>query len=269
MRKLLSILLLLLAMSSASFAVDTLADIVAADSASDTARVIIRVERVQAGLGRFVDTLDISLQSTGQLAAGFDFKIATSNQYLKIVDILPGEIFDSCKWDYFSARPLDRANKPDYPESIWQAVGMAEGISNQEPANCYGLNRQASLVRLVVSNEHVVKLIDTSVAIYFLWEDCTDNVVSSATGEKLYISTNVLDYIPVYGSSDPAAFPTRRGAPRLCQKPESKNPAMRRVEFHNGGIRFSIPTDLITPTTQAPASSDTAKPEEIDSTTPE
>lgn len=252
--------------ASRSGAEDTLIDIMAADSAvSDTARIIIRVERIDARLGRFVDTIDVSLQSTGQLAAGFDFKIATSNQYLTIIGALPGEIFDSCGWDYFSARPLDRSKKPGSPQTLWQTVGMAEGITNQEPARCYGLDRQASLVRLIVSNEHVVKMIDTSVAIYFLWEDCTDNVVSSATGEKLYISTNVLDYFPIVDSSGSAGFPTRRGAPKQCQKPGSLNPAKRRVEFHNGGVRFSIPSDLVEPVIMEPEIPDSVSRETVDS----
>lgn len=217
-------------------------DIIAADSmVSDTARVIVRIERVEEKLGRFVDTIDVSLQSTGHMAAGFDFKIATSNQYLTILEVLRGEIYDSCQWDYFSAKPLDRSTKPGYPPILWQVVGMAEGISNQEPARCFGLDRQASLVRLVVSSEHLIELVDTTTAIYFLWEDCTDNVVSSATGERLYLSTNVLDYFPVTDYSDAATFPTRRGAPKQCQKQGSQNPAQRRVEFHNGGIRFAVP----------------------------
>ncbi len=235
-------LALSLMLAGAVMAEPTDIDIIAADSlVSDTARVIIRIERVEEKLGRFVDTIDVSLQSTGQMAAGFDFKIATSNQYLTILEVLRGEIYDSCKWDYFSAKALDRSTRPGYPPILWQVVGMAEGISNQEPARCFGLDRQASLVRLVVSSEHLIELVDTSTAIYFLWEDCTDNVVSSATGERLYLSTNVLDYFPIQNYADPATFPTRRGAPKQCQKPGSQNPAQRRVEFHNGGIRFAIP----------------------------
>lgn len=235
----------------------------AGPSVADTARVIIRIERMEGRLGRFVDTLDVSLQSTGQLAAGFDFKIAVANPYLTILDVIPGEIYDSCGWDYFSARPLDRSSKPAYPPVMWQAVGMAEGISNQDPARCFGLDHQASLVRLIVSNEHVLEVIDTTVAIYFLWEDCTDNVVSSSTGEKLFISTNVLDYYPLPEWGDPSAFPTRRGAPRTCQKPGALNPAQRRVEFHNGGVKLSIPTKLapspneVQPDTTLPAQDST------------
>ncbi len=242
-------------------------DIIAADSmVSDTARVIIRIERVEEKLGRFVDTIDVSLQSTGHMAAGFDFKIATSNEYLTILEVLRGEIYDSCQWDYFSAKPLDRSTKPGYPPILWQVVGMAEGISNQEPARCFGLERQASLVRLVVSSEHLVDLVDTTTAIYFLWEDCTDNVVSSATGERLYLSTNVLDYFPIQNYADPATFPTRRGAPKQCQKQGSQNPAQRRVEFHNGGIRFAIPEIPSQGDVISPASTESQKASEPEST---
>lgn len=264
--KILLLFLLISTCSGAVFARDTLVSIAEADSlVSDSARIILRIERGERTLGRFTDTIDVTLQSTGQLIAGFDFKIATSNRYLTILNILPGEIFDSCSWDYFSARPLQRIGKAGYPSTLWQTVGMAEGISDTQPAKCFGLERPASLVRLVVSNTHVIDQVDTSTAIYFFWEDCTDNVVSSATGEKLYISTNVLDYFPVEAADSANSFPTRKGAPKQCQKPGALNPAQRRVEFHNGGVRFSLPADSPAPVILSPDSTDSAKADQIDS----
>jgi hypothetical protein len=111
----------------------------------------------------------------------------------------------------------------------------------------------------------VLDRVDTSTAIYFFWEDCTDNVVSSVTGDDLYISTNVLDYFPVEAADSSGGFPTRRGAPKQCLKPGALNPAQRRVEFHNGGVQFSLPADSPSPVILIPDLSDSLKADQIDS----
>lgn len=232
----------------------------------DSARIILRIERSDHALGRFTDTIDVSLQSTGQLMAGFDLKVATSNQYVAILNILPGEIYDSCEWDYFSARPLQRIGKEGYPASLWQTVGMAEGITDSARPRCFGLDRPASLVRVVISNAHILEQVDTITAIYFFWEDCTDNVVSSATGERLYISNNVLDYFPVSDEMHSGSFPTRHGAPKECMKPGAINPALRRVEFHNGGVQFTLPADSRGAATMSPDILDSSRSNPSDST---
>ncbi len=109
MNRSIAIGLVFLACCGSAMADDTLFNIAEADSmVPDSARIILRIERSDHALGRFTDTIDVSLQSTGQLMAGFDLKVATSNQYVAILNILPGEIYDSCEWDYFSARPLQR-----------------------------------------------------------------------------------------------------------------------------------------------------------------
>lgn len=208
----------------------------------DTSRIIVRIES-RTVLGRRInDTLDVTLESFGSQIAGFDFKIGTNTRYLNIIKVLPGRIVDSCRWELFSARPVGTDTLPDRPSQLWHAVGLAKMFIDSTTPTCFGFDTVASILRLVVSNEHILQMPETTAAIFFFWEDCRDNTLSGRSGRSLAISSHVLDFYPVDLPEAKGALPTRRGAPNQCIVPSKPNVPIRRIEFRNGGIQYVIRT---------------------------
>ncbi len=207
---------------------------------SDSLNVVVTIERMLVTNQRLHDTLLVTLQANGQSLAGFDFKIGIDNPLVDIIAILPGEIYDSCRWEYFTARQVNTSDKEPYPPILWQVVALAELIPDEEQPLCHGLNRKASLLKLVVSNEHVLNVPDTAVPIFFFWEDCGDNSISSRSGNTLLLSKQVFDYFGAVPPQSRGIFPTRSGAPSQCINPGSRNKPVRKIEFHNGGIEFRM-----------------------------
>jgi hypothetical protein len=208
--------------------------------AEDTANLVLSVERVTVHTGRIHDTLDVTLESGGHLVAGFDIRLALESPHLEIMEILPGEILDSCSWEFFRAKPDDDHEGGSYPRSVWHVVALAELVVDETEPHCYGLDRRASLLRLVVSSEHVDIVPDTEAAVFFFWKGCSDNSISGVTGNRLFLSSRVYDYLTVGDYESDAMFPTRLGAPKQCVDQSVKYPPRRRIEFHNGGVEFEI-----------------------------
>lgn len=216
----------------------------AVDSIPPPTRILLQIGRLTVDNMRVNDTIPVWFETSNTEVAGFDVKIGFDDCYVDLLDVLPGKFIDSCGWEYFSAKPI----KPRFPEKsppvLWQVVGLARGMSfsGDGPA-CYSSDRRMSLFRLAVSNEFVKSVPDTTVPIFFFWEDCGDNVFSNARGNELAISMKVFDYFPQPKQENNELFPTRLGAPTQCIDPSKENRLMRRTEFHNGGIEFKLMID--------------------------
>ena len=218
------------------------------DTVDDSSHVLVRIQRVSV-VGRPVnDTLLVMLQTSKRTIAGFDLKIGVASPYVRIVSILKGEILDSCRWEYFSAKEMPVRDDQGRPRSVWQAVALAQMIGDPMKSQCYGYDREASLLKIVLSNSHVLQMPETTAAIFFWWEDCTDNVLSGSSGEQLFMSLNVLDYYPVDVVEAEGVFPNHKGALRQCVSPRAPNRPKRLAVFHNGGVEWRagvIPADSI------------------------
>ncbi len=214
---------------------DTLVEVI-----EDSSRYVVSIDRVTIGDMRINDTLGIFLNSFGNPVAAFELKIAVESPFIDIDTVLPGEIPDSCGWEFFNARPVNTQGEEGYPPIVWQVVALAElGLGGTQPV-CYGFERPASLVKLVVSSEHVAQVPDTVVPIFFLWEDCTDNTISGISGNTLILSAQVFDYFGSDFMQERGLFPNRTGAPNQCIDPSAQNKPRRLIEFHNGGVEFKL-----------------------------
>ena len=214
---------------------DTLVEVV-----EDSTRYVVSVQRVTVTDMRIDDTLVISLNSFGNPLAGFELKFAVESPFIDIVEVLPGEIYDSCNWEFFNARQIDTHNKENYPPVIWQAVALADMMPGTDRPACFSFEREASLIKLVVSSEHVARVPDTIAPIFFFWEDCSDNTIAGISGDTLAISARVFDYYNVEYTEKQKLFPTRTGAPKQCIDPNALNKPRRQIEFHNGGVEFKL-----------------------------
>ncbi len=220
----------------------------AVDSVGLTARdYVVSIDRIHIDDMELDDTITVWLQSFGQRLAGFDLKIGINNPLVDIVEILPGEIYDSCRWEYFNVRQVNTYDRETLPPILWHTVALSEVIPDTTRPVCFGFNRKASLLKIVVSNEHVLDVPDTSVPLFFLWEDCTDNSIASTSGNALLISRRVVDYYPTRPTESSGLFPNRTGPPPQCISEGRSNKPQRRIEFHNGGVEFRFDVDIMEP----------------------
>lgn len=200
----------------------------------------VTIERVKVTDGTLYDTLDVMIDSHGAPIGGFDLKIGTDGYLLEIMEVLKGEIPDSCQWEFFSARRLPERSRPGAPAVLWKATALAEFLSDSTTPPCFGFDRSASMIRLVVSSLHADLVPDTALPIFFYWQMCADNVVASAEGTAMLVSKQVFDYYPVSLESESDVFSTRQGTPQQCINPSKTNGPVRAVAFHNGGVEFEL-----------------------------
>ncbi len=214
---------------------------------ADTAAFELSIGRLLIDDMQLNDTLDIVLNTHGRELGAFDLKIAVDNPVVDILTILPGDLQDTCGWDYFNARPIEANNRPELPATLWQVVALAQTVPGKDKPTCFGLDGNLVLARLVLSNEHVPQTPDQNIPIFFFWEDCTDNTIANRTGNTLMLSRHVYDY---YGGADPdqpRLFPSRIGAPTECIKTNVINPMRRLIDFHNGGVEFKLNIEPLHP----------------------
>lgn len=208
-------------------------------------QIIISIDSVTSGFDFNQDTVDIILTNFGQPIAGFDLKIGINSHAFNILEVLPGEIPDSCQWETFNAKSSLGGNWEGAPRAVWQILGLAEFMPDSVRPLCYGFDRPASIARLVVELDsiHARTLSHNFLPIYFLWEDCTDNTVTNVRGDSLMMSISV-DGIS-YSDSTGTAFrlPSRYGSPASCIKPKAKNKPVRKLVFENGGVRVGTVVD--------------------------
>ncbi len=222
----------------------------AAQQAEHKPHVILSIDTVTVTDKMLYDTLNLMLTAVDVVPAGFSLKVAAESGLVDIIEILPGEIIDSCHWELFNAREISSDEPNLGPAEIWQIVALAQQVSNKKSLLCYGLKRPASLARLVVSSAHMAEVPDTTVGIFFYWESCRDNSVSDRRGSVSLMSASVEDRLPVRLTVRHTGFPTRAGAPNECVSSRVANPPKRAVSFQNGGVVFKYaPTSVDSVTT--------------------
>jgi len=235
------------AADSTKVAADSLAfDRITADTtAADTAVYELSIGRLLVDNMQLNDTLLLTLNTHGRELGAFDLKIAVDNPIVDILDILPGELQDSCRWEYFNARRMETTGRENFPAELWQVVALAETASGPTHPACYSLDGDIVLLRIVLSNAHALQTPDQKVPIYFFWEDCTDNAISGRSGYSLLMSRHVYDYFGDSPGDDSRLFPSRIGAPTECIKTNVSNPMRRMIDFHNGGVEFKLNLEAI------------------------
>lgn len=206
-------------------------------------RLALYLPRVAAIPEQSVDTVSLMIQTDSIEIAGFDLKIGCDSRLVTILEILPGQVIDSCNWEYFHARDLTTQEAADRPVSLWKILGLAKSSPGPDMPTCYGFDHRAALFNLVLTYETEAFALDTSVSLFFYWEDCRDNVLADRIAVTALMSSQVYSY---YGGKLEAdeGFPSRTGAPRQCVDLSKPNRPLRLVDFHNGGVEFEFIGEL-------------------------
>ncbi len=213
----------------------------------DSSHFVISIEHLTVPDMVLYDTLDVILTSFWPEVAGYDLKIVVDNPFVTVDTIVPGDVYDSCNWQFFRSRSISPRGSDT---GIWQAVALAELVpDDSNRPTCYGLTRPASLVRLVVSSPETARVPDTTVSILFYWEDCSDNTLSGVSGDLLVMSARVFDAQGSEIDTPLDEFPNRTGAPARCIDRALLNRPRRQIDFHHGAVRFRL--DLGRPVTDS------------------
>ncbi len=193
----------------------------------------ISIESKSYSLGQLIDTIDIGIESSGKPIGGVDIKIGFDSPALEILEIIPGEIPDSCRWKFFNARDMSFNSSGDTPIGVWQILAMAEFGGDTVRSVCYGFDRKASIAQLIihVDSSQIDARTDSALTIFFYWQDCGDNTVTNVLGDSLFLSAN-----SVNEKDTLRVLPSRVGAPSSCINPRAQNKPVRGVSFESGGV---------------------------------
>ncbi len=203
-------------------------------------RYVLQIERLETTRRSLLDTLDVTLETFGHTVAAFGLKIGSTHPAVDIIGILPGALVDTCGWDFFRADRVDTKSEANMPRTLWKAVALSKTTPDTTRPDCVGFRSKITIARLIVATPPSARFTDTLAPLFFYWEDCRDNALSDASGQSLMFSSRVFDYLPVPLADKPDVFPTRLGTPTQCIKVNAVNPPRRTVEFHNGGVLFTL-----------------------------
>jgi hypothetical protein len=166
---------------------------------------------------------------------GFDLLIWYDATVLTPLGVNTGQLLSDCAWEYFTYRV-----EVAYPHTI-RLVAIADIYNGNIHPTCYG-NSSGELAKLNFAVTDNLAYECIFVPIRFIWFDCGDNAFSSRTGESLFVSNDVYDYVGdnnyVQIDQD-SPFPTYAGAPDNCVDTLSAgSPIIRTIDYYNGGVQI-------------------------------
>lgn len=206
-----------------------------------------------ANLFQALDTIDLTIETGDLEISGINLKIATTPGALSITEILPGQFVDSCRWEYFEVRPSQLVRDNDTLE-LWQITTVSELIPDSTRPLCYRQGGEVPLARLIIQG-HSSNEPSGSQQIMFCWESCADNSISDKSGNKLFVSDQVLFPAGVKGDLK-LAQPTTDGSepllsgagvPASCINEQNPNRPLRRIDFYIGHLKFQVKVEETEP----------------------
>jgi hypothetical protein len=228
--------ILILTLAVAALAVSP-AEPVDSTSGADESLQVVSIERLGPDSAGSFDTLEVTI-SPEYVIGGFDFKLATDSRLISIVDILPGKLIDSCRWEYFNARAVPIAPGENRLTALWQVVALAEMFAAGDTVLCRQFDREVCLMKIALAFSSPRFSSDSAAAVFFYWEDCSDNTIAAASGDTLSISREAVDFIEVNWPDTGGQFPTHRGAIPGCIGVKVTGRILPRLIFQNGGVYF-------------------------------
>ncbi len=173
-------------------------------------------------------TLDSISQQQG--VGGFDVLIAFDSLALSVAEVLPGSLYDSCAWEYFTYNAA--------PGQV-RIVGIAETNNGNIHPSCGVPTLPASLakIRFLVGSDASWRC--SFAPVRFYWTDCSSNSLSSASGKHLFGAEKVFelqDSLFVELPAASASLPGFGGLPAVgCDGP------VRKIVFYSGGVSITCP----------------------------
>jgi len=210
---------------------------------------IVTIEKTHGTLQGHYEQVSITYQNIldGSLPdmGGFDFLIAYDASALAFVEAYPGQLLEDCGWEYFSYRyGVDGNCGNACPSGLLRIIAIAETNNGPNHPNCYGPPdtdpHELAKMKFFVTNDRTYEC--QYVPITFFWADCSDNSISSITGDSLILDSKIYDFEGnlIWDEDDDDLYPeTARipfiGSPDNCLEGDKLVP-FRCLELYEGGI---------------------------------
>ncbi len=242
--------------------VDTTFQVITCEQLALMQVVIEKTKNTIQGTHEYVD---VSVVSGTEELGGFDFLIAYDASAMNFIMAIEGDLYGphppACEWEYFTYRYGAFGNCGNQcPSGMLRVVGIAETNNGSVHPACFKLDVPYVLFTLdfLVTDNHTFEC--SYAAVRFFWMDCGDNSISDRSGDLMWVSEDVFDYVgeeQLPGSelgpggiyffnitNTLAVFPTYYGmADDLCMDDPYKHP-IRFINFYNGGIDIACAESL-------------------------
>ncbi len=209
-----------------------------AQASSEEAKQKYRISIDQKELFRDFDfdTLLIEINPPSVEFKGYALKVAVQTQFFNIDNIITGDFYNDCRWEFFNARPIVSDFSAENYLQVWQIIGLAEIIPDSTSPKCFSSGNKTSLAKICISRNQFAQPTDSIIPLFFLWEDCSDNTISGMSGNNLFVSDKVFQYYKNQPQFQLNKFPTTQGIPANCTKASALNAPVKGIEFFNGGF---------------------------------
>ncbi|MFH1687502.1 MAG: T9SS type A sorting domain-containing protein [bacterium] len=221
------------ATDACSFTVDSLCIEVVIDEC-----IHVQVEKTHNAIQGQPETVRIFLNGSGKDLGGYNLLLAYDHSALTVNNVLPGEAFVNCGWEYFNFRFGADGNCGGCPSGLLRIVAIAETNNGAYHPGCFLNSVIGSIadIEFLVSDDRTLECQYAPVQLF--WTDCGDNAFSSRLGDTLWISRHVYDFEHHSLEDNSYGFPGYFGAPDSCLigGGPGKPAAIRCVDFTNGGV---------------------------------
>ena len=204
----------------------------------------ISISRIDNALIGQHKTLTISADSIISKISGFNITIAHEGRQASVYDINPGNLFDSCGWEYFSYRQISADTVftffPQYPVNLINIIGLASLSGNPVPS-CNLSNVTLAELEIQLTQNYNDRFSNGLIRFSFFWRDCSDNVLTSASGDSLFTAQNLF---ADYSAVDPIqqvnyAFPGFGIPDPPCPNLQGKE-VLSNIKFVNSAIIWEL-----------------------------
>jgi hypothetical protein len=214
---------------------------------AQAANTVVRINKIQKALLGQECQVSISLDNVASLRSfgAFDFLLAYDEPPLTLVGATPGALLDSCGWEYFTYRSgaLGNCNGP-CPSGLVRLVAIAETNNGGVHPSCFLSGQSGTLATLTfaIANDPAYTCIDFPISFY--WTECGENVMSSVTGDTLYLDRKVFEFS---NGGDITGQPGYGGWQGIAGVPNcllATNQTDTVLDFYDGEIRISCPDSI-------------------------
>ena len=212
--------------------------------------VRVTIEKTHMTLQGHYEEVSIYLDNSidpGNEMGGFNFLIQYDASALSFSSAVAGAMLDECGWEYFTYRYGVNGNcgAGACPSGVLRLVAIAEYNNGENHPSCFlGTSDELAVLSFLVTNDRTLEC--QYVPIRFVWYECADNAISSVSGDTLFISRYVYDYMDYTGEiTGIADYPTFQGAQDAdCFVGDPDKVPYRLVDYFNGGIDIACADEL-------------------------
>ncbi len=202
------------------------------------ADVVLEIEKTHnTPLGGHVNVAITSIDvAEGFQLGGFDFLIEYDDNLLTLESVSPGQALTDCDWEYFTYSIGSSSACPDTADlgTVVAIIAVANMNDGQNYPDCYlETPGELAVMDFLVTDQDTAECHFAPVR--WLWCDCSHNVISSLTGDTIFVSDSVyfVDYGPWGNFTVDEPFPTHGGANSDCLTGDN---VIRAVDLIGGGV---------------------------------